>query len=135
MIAAPCAYRHKRVVRWTAPFCSTGKQGFNRNLTVAEIIGQLWQANQVSRCADPRRRTAVIISNVVLMGMGEPLANFENYSDCVAPDARRQRLRIVAAPRDRIHFRTGAGRWIACATNVPVALAVSLHAPNDALAR
>src|SRR5690242_279764 len=56
-------------------FCSTGKQGFNRNLSVAEIIGQLWQANRALG-RDPKEDRA--ISNVVLMGMGEPLANFEN---------------------------------------------------------
>src|SRR6185369_1159965 len=56
-------------------FCSTGKQGFNRNLSVAEIIGQLWAANR-SLGADPAG--VRIVSNVVLMGMGEPLANFDN---------------------------------------------------------
>ena len=56
-------------------FCSTGKQGFNRNLTVAEIIGQLWQANRALGADAKGER---IISNVVLMGMGEPLANFDN---------------------------------------------------------
>ena len=56
-------------------FCSTGKQGFNRNLTVAEIIGQLWQANHALGAVHGDER---VISNVVLMGMGEPLANFEN---------------------------------------------------------
>jgi 23S rRNA (adenine2503-C2)-methyltransferase len=56
-------------------FCSTGRQGFNRNLTTAEIIGQLWQANRALGFAPGGER---IISNVVLMGMGEPLANFDN---------------------------------------------------------
>ena len=56
-------------------FCSTGKQGFNRNLTVAEIIGQLWRANQALGAVHGDER---VISNVVLMGMGEPLANFDN---------------------------------------------------------
>jgi 23S rRNA (adenine2503-C2)-methyltransferase len=56
-------------------FCSTGRQGFNRNLTTAEIIGQLWQANRALGFAPGDER---IISNVVLMGMGEPLANFDN---------------------------------------------------------
>jgi 23S rRNA (adenine2503-C2)-methyltransferase len=56
-------------------FCSTGKQGFNRNLTTAEIIGQLWLANRLlGATADGER----VISNVVMMGMGEPLANLEN---------------------------------------------------------
>ncbi len=62
-------------------FCSTGKQGFNRNLSVAEIIGQLWQVKKAlsdfpkNAIANSHER---IISNVVLMGMGEPLANFES---------------------------------------------------------
>src|SRR5258705_330107 len=56
-------------------FCSTGRQGFNRNLTVAEIIGQLWLANRdLGRGVTSERP----ISNVVMMGMGEPLANFDN---------------------------------------------------------
>ncbi|EJW92228.1 radical SAM enzyme, Cfr family, partial [gut metagenome] len=60
-------------------FCSTGKQGFNRNLTTAEIVGQLWYAERELRqdagVTDPNDR---IISNVVLMGMGEPLQNLDN---------------------------------------------------------
>jgi 23S rRNA (adenine2503-C2)-methyltransferase len=56
-------------------FCSTGKQGFNRNLSAGEIIGQLWLANRLLG-ADPSGER--IISNVVMMGMGEPLANFDN---------------------------------------------------------
>src|SRR5690606_7376849 len=67
-------------------FCSTGKQGFNRNLTAGEIIGQLWLANKLLGAArDAASETdsdevdnGRIISNVVMMGMGEPLANFDN---------------------------------------------------------
>src|SRR6476661_5021125 len=55
-------------------FCSTGRQGFNRNLTVAEIVGQLWLANRVLGRVEAERP----ITNVVMMGMGEPLANFHN---------------------------------------------------------
>ena len=58
-------------------FCSTGRQGFNRNLTVAEIIGQLWLANRDARTQASSRRERPI-TNVVMMGMGEPLANFDN---------------------------------------------------------
>jgi 23S rRNA (adenine2503-C2)-methyltransferase len=110
-------------------FCSTGKQGFNRNLTVAEIIGQLWQANKALG-HDPRGDR--IISNVVLMGMGEPLANFDNtvaalklMLDDNAYGLSRRRVTIstsgVVPNMDRLRE--------AC----PVALAVSLHAPNDKL--
>ena len=121
-------------------FCSTGKQGFNRNLSVAEIIGQLWQARRVlaaDRCElassqapgdDPGR----IISNVVLMGMGEPLANFENsvkalrlMLDDNAYGLSRRRVTVSTAGLVPVIDRLRD----AC----PVALAVSLHAPNDAL--
>src|SRR5438046_3838923 len=56
-------------------FCSTGRQGFNRNLSVSEIVGQLWLANRELGAAAGGER---VISNVVLMGMGEPLLNFDN---------------------------------------------------------
>ena len=56
-------------------FCSTGRQGFNRNLTAAEIIGQLWWANKALGVTPKNER---VISNVVMMGMGEPMANYDN---------------------------------------------------------
>ena len=110
-------------------FCSTGKQGFNRNLTVAEIIGQLWQANRLLGDASTGER---IISNVVLMGMGEPLANFENtvtalrlMLDDNAYGLSRRRVTVstsgLVPAMDRLR------------EECPVALAVSLHAPDDAL--
>lgn len=131
-------------------FCSTGKQGFNRNLTVAEIIGQLWWANKAlgkesgSECAleseSPVNKREVIrspgcsriISNVVFMGMGEPLANFENVATALnlmlddnAYGLSRRRVTVstsgLVPAMDRLRERC------------PVALAVSLHAPNDAL--
>lgn len=110
-------------------FCSTGKQGFNRNLTVAEIIGQLWQANRALGFDPAEER---IISNVVLMGMGEPLANIENtvtalqlMLDDNAYGLSRRRVTVstsgLVPAMDRLR------------DECPVALAVSLHAPNDAL--
>jgi 23S rRNA (adenine2503-C2)-methyltransferase len=110
-------------------FCSTGRQGFNRNLNVAEIIGQLWVANQALG-RDPRGER--VISNVVMMGMGEPLANFDNVVtalDIMLDDSAyglsRRRVTVstsgLVPAMDRLRD--------AC----PVALAVSLHAPNDAL--
>ncbi len=113
-------------------FCSTGKQGFNRNLGVAEIIGQLWFAKQALgdfAAIDSAQR---IVSNVVMMGMGEPLANFDNVVaalrlmlDDHAYGLSRRRVTVSTAgivpAIDRLRD--------AC----PVALAVSLHAPNDAL--
>src|SRR5574343_549310 len=110
-------------------FCSTGKQGFNRNLTTAEIIGQLWMANKALG-RDPKGDR--IISNVVMMGMGEPLANFDNVVtalnimlDDSAYGLSRRRVTVstsgLVPAMDRLR------------DECPVALAVSLHAPNDAL--
>jgi 23S rRNA (adenine2503-C2)-methyltransferase len=110
-------------------FCSTGKQGFNRNLSVAEIIGQLWWANQqLGKDADGNWK----ISNVVLMGMGEPLLNFDNTVSALrlmlddhAYGLSRRRVTVstsgIVPAMDRLR------------EECPVALAVSLHAPNDKL--
>ena len=110
-------------------FCSTGKQGFNRNLSVAEIIGQLWWANRaLGASADSER----IISNVVMMGMGEPLANFDNVVTALklmlddnAYGLSRRRVTVSTSGIVPAIDRLGQ----AC----PVALAVSLHAANDKL--
>src|SRR5687768_2795490 len=114
-------------------FCSTGRQGFNRNLTVAEIIGQLWWANKALREEfDVARGRERAVTNVVMMGMGEPLANFENVVtsldlmlDDNAYGLSRRRVTVstsgLVPAMDRLRERC------------PVALAVSLHAPNDAL--
>ena len=157
-------------------FCSTGRQGFNRNLSVAEIIGQLWWANKalgataeggvgaphrgdvtLERDAAPGSRPPAsptladppsgaprptlqgatprnerVISNVVLMGMGEPLLNFDNtvtalhlMLDDNAYGLSRRRVTVSTSGIVPAMERLRA----AC----PVALAVSLHAPNDAL--
>ena len=106
-------------------FCSTGKQGFNRNLSTAEIIGQLWLANRLLEGERP-------ISNVVMMGMGEPLLNLDNVIPALrlmlddnAYGLSRRRVTVstsgVIPGMDRLR------------DECPVALAVSLHAPNDAL--
>lgn len=157
-------------------FCSTGRQGFNRNLSVAEIIGQLWWANKalgatadggagaphrgdatLERDATPGVRSPAslaladppagaprptlqgatprnerVIGNVVLMGMGEPLLNFDNtvtalhlMLDDNAYGLSRRRVTVstsgIVPAMDRLREQC------------PVALAVSLHAPNDAL--
>ncbi len=114
-------------------FCSTGKQGFNRNLKTSEIIGQLWIAEHTLRqgrgISDENER---VISNVVLMGMGEPLQNL---------DAVVTALKLMlddnayGLSRRRVTVSTsGLVRQIdKLAERCPVALAVSLHAPNDAL--
>jgi len=106
-------------------FCSTGKQGFNRNLSTAEIVGQLWLANRLLEGERP-------VSNVVMMGMGEPLLNLDNVIPALrlmlddnAYGLSRRRVTVstsgVIPGMDRLR------------DECPVALAVSLHAPNDAL--
>ncbi len=105
-------------------FCSTARQGFNRNLTSAEIIGQLWLATELL--------PAGAITNVVLMGMGEPLLNFDNVvgaldlmlEDCAYGMARR---RVTLSTAGHV---PGIRRL---RERCPVALAVSLHAPDDGL--
>jgi 23S rRNA (adenine2503-C2)-methyltransferase len=117
-------------------FCSTGKQGFNRNLSVAEIIGQLWHADRTLLAAGVSapwvEHGRHPITNVVLMGMGEPLANFDNVVGALrlmlddnAYGLSRRRVTLstsgLVPALDRLR------------EECPVALAVSLHAPNDAL--
>lgn len=111
-------------------FCSTGHQGFSRNLTTGEILAQLWFAEHTMR--KRLGRTDRVISNVVMMGMGEPL---QNYSALVPA------LRVMlddhgyGLSRRRVTVSTsGVVPMIERLKNdCPVALAVSLHAPNDAL--
>ncbi len=118
-------------------FCSTGKQGFSRNLGAAEIIGQLWLAEKMlaagpGRPSPGRARAGRHVSNVVFMGMGEPMLNLEQ----VIP-ALRLMLddRAYGLSRRRVTVSTsgvvpGMDRL---REECPVALAVSLHAANDAL--
>ncbi len=111
-------------------FCSTGRQGFNRNLTTAEIIGQLWMVEHALR--RDRAESDRAISNVVLMGMGEPLQNY----DAVLP-ALRLMLddNAYGLSRRRVTLSTSGMVPLMdrLAADCPVALAVSLHASNDAL--
>ena len=114
-------------------FCSTGKQGFSRNLSTAEIIGQLWLANrELGAVAGGAENGERVISNVVLMGMGEPLLNYQPVLaalklmlDDNAYGLSRRRVTLstsgVVPMMDRLR------------DDCPVALAVSLHASNDAL--
>jgi 23S rRNA (adenine2503-C2)-methyltransferase len=110
-------------------FCSTGKQGFNRNLSTAEIIGQLWIANRLLRGDEYGDRP---VTNVVMMGMGEPLLNLEN----VIP-ALRLMLDDNAYGLSRRRVTVSTSGVIPGMDQLrdecPVALAVSLHAPDDAL--
>ncbi|HEY2418032.1 MAG TPA: 23S rRNA (adenine(2503)-C(2))-methyltransferase RlmN [Steroidobacteraceae bacterium] len=110
-------------------FCSTAQQGFNRNLSTAEIVGQVWLANRELGFQPAGER---IITNVVLMGMGEPLANFRNvipalhiFLDDFGFDLSRRRVTLSTSGLVPQIYK------LAQETNV--ALAVSLHAPDDAL--
>jgi len=110
-------------------FCSTGRQGFNRNLSTAEVIGQMWvAAKHLGNVTHQNRR----ITNVVMMGMGEPLLNFDNV------------IRAMSLMRDDLGFGLASKRvTLSTAGLVPmidklsetidVSLAVSLHAANDDL--
>jgi len=111
-------------------FCATGKQGFNRDLTTAEIVAQLWLAAKSFGTFEPKANRTV--TNVVLMGMGEPLLNFDNVVDAVnlmmddnAYGLSKRRVTLstsgVVPELDRL------------AQFTDVSLAISLHAPNDAL--
>ena len=110
-------------------FCSTGAQGFNRNLTTAEIVGQVWLACDRIGTGPSGQRA---ITNIVLMGMGEPLANYRNvlpamriFLDDRCFDLSRRRVTLSTSGLVPQIYRL--------AEDINVALAVSLHAPNDAL--
>jgi 23S rRNA (adenine2503-C2)-methyltransferase len=116
-------------------FCSTGKQGFSRNLTVGEIIGQLWMAEfelRKTKGIEPGPKGDRQITNVVMMGMGEPLLNFE-------PTVTALKLMLddnaYGLSRRRVTLSTsGVVPMIdKLAQECPVALAVSLHASNNEL--
>jgi 23S rRNA (adenine2503-C2)-methyltransferase len=133
-------------------FCSTAQQGFNRNLTTGEIIGQVWLANRelaaaaemgsgsdtpsalpiISRLDGARPATDRAVTNVVFMGMGEPLANFRNVIPAIhillddyGFDLSRRRVTLSTSGLVPQIYRL--------AEEVNVALAVSLHAPDDEL--
>jgi 23S rRNA (adenine2503-C2)-methyltransferase len=110
-------------------FCSTGQQGFNRNLSAAEIVGQVWLANRELGFAPGEDR---VITNVVFMGMGEPLANYRNVvraaeilMDDLGFDISRRRVTVSTSGL--------VPQMLRLAEETNCALAVSLHAPNDRL--
>lgn len=110
-------------------FCSTAQQGFNRNLTTAEIIGQVWQVSRLL-AQDPTEPAPV--SNVVMMGMGEPLLNLEN----VVPAMNLMQEDFAFALSKRRVTLSTAGvvpGLYQLAKLSDVSLALSLHAPDDAL--
>jgi 23S rRNA (adenine2503-C2)-methyltransferase len=106
-------------------FCATAQQGFNRNLSIAEIVGQVWLAHR-------ELEASARITNIVLMGMGEPLANYRNvvpamrvFTDDLGYDLSRRRVTLSTSGLVPQMYKL--------AEECNVALAVSLHAPNDAL--
>ncbi len=111
-------------------FCSTGHQGFSRNLTTGEIVAQLWFAEQFMRRHLGRKDR--VISNVVMMGMGEPL---QNYSALVPALKVMLDDHGYGLSRRRVTVSTSGivPMMDRLAQDCPVALAVSLHAPNDPL--
>lgn len=110
-------------------FCATAQQGFNRNLSVAEIIGQVWLASDL---LGERRNGERRITNIVLMGMGEPLLNFNNV---VAATELMQDDWAFGISKRRVTLSTaGVVPALYRLREVSeISLAVSLHAPNDAL--
>jgi 23S rRNA (adenine2503-C2)-methyltransferase len=110
-------------------FCSTAQQGFNRNLTVAEIVSQVWLANRELGFQPGGDR---LITNIVFMGMGEPLANYRNVvpateilMDDLGFDISRRRVTVSTSGL--------VPQMLKLAEETNCALAVSLHAPNDRL--
>ncbi len=110
-------------------FCATAQQGFNRNLSVAEIVGQVWFAQRELARPEAQGRA---ITNIVFMGMGEPLANYRNvvpamriFTDDLGYDLSRRRVTLSTSGLVPQIYKL--------AEECNVALAVSLHAPNDEL--
>lgn len=115
-------------------FCSTAQQGFNRNLTAGEIVGQVWLANHELRNGLPASTDTAerLITNIVFMGMGEPLANYrsvlpatEILMDDLGFDISRRRVTVSTSGH--------VPQMLKLAEETNCALAVSLHAPNDKL--
>ncbi len=111
-------------------FCSTGKQGFNRDLTTAEIIGQVWVA--VRKLSEQDGHHDRKVTNVVMMGMGEPLLNFDNVVTAMSIMLDDN---AYGLSKRRVTLSTSGllPEMRKLAETSDVALAVSLHAPNDAL--
>lgn len=114
----------------TCTFCSTGTQGFNRNLSIAEIIGQVWVA--VRQLSEQNGEHDRKVTNVVMMGMGEPLMNFDNV--VAAMDLMLDDFAYGLSKR-RVTLSTSGivPEIYRLAETLPVSLAISLHAPNDSL--
>lgn len=111
-------------------FCSTGKQGFQRDLSLSEIIGQVWVANKSFGLSDDNEKRN--ITNVVMMGMGEPLLNFDNVIKAMS--VMKHDFGYGISKR-RVTLSTSGvvPKIYELVKEIDVALAISLHAPNDEL--
>tara|TARA_R110000772_G_scaffold136584_2_gene245367 strand:- start:1416 stop:2546 length:1131 start_codon:yes stop_codon:yes gene_type:complete len=111
-------------------FCATGKQGFNSDLSTAEIIGQLWLANQAFDTFGSKALRKV--TNVVMMGMGEPLMNFSNVMDAVG---MMMEDNCYGLSKRRVTISTSGvvPKIYEMQQYTDASIAVSLHAPNDEL--
>jgi 23S rRNA (adenine2503-C2)-methyltransferase len=113
-------------------FCYTAKQGFQRDLSVAEIIGQIWRVSSILKSENVLAKDGRPITNVVMMGMGEPLLNFDNVVSALK--LRRDDFGFGLSKK-RVTLSTSGvvPQMYALKDAVDVALAVSLHAPDDIL--
>ena len=111
-------------------FCSTGKQGFNRDLSSAEIIGQLWVAAR--SWDEPGKRRERHVTNIVMMGMGEPLLNYDNVVEAMN---LMMEDNAYGLSKRRVTVSTSGvvPRIYDLAEVTDVSMALSLHAPNDSL--
>ncbi|WWO97426.1 MAG: 23S rRNA (adenine(2503)-C(2))-methyltransferase RlmN [Candidatus Dasytiphilus stammeri] len=115
-------------------FCYTAQQGFYRNLSVSEIIGQVWMANKIlkKRYKVTEGKKSRIINNIVLMGMGEPLLNLSNVVPAI--EIMLDDLGFALSKRHITISTSGVVPAIKqLAAKIDVGLAISLHAPNDKL--
>ena len=113
-------------------FCSTAQQGFNRNLSVSEIIGQVWRAAQIIGPVKANGTGQRPITNVVMMGMGEPLLNLKNLIPAL--ELMLDDLGFALSKRRVTVSTSGVVPALdILGDKIDVALAISLHAPNDAL--
>ncbi|QOI10938.1 23S rRNA (adenine(2503)-C(2))-methyltransferase RlmN [Blochmannia endosymbiont of Colobopsis nipponica] len=111
-------------------FCSTGKQGFNRNLLVSEIVGQLWNIGKMIK--DKKIICRSSITNVVFMGMGEPLLNINNVASAI--EIMLDAFGFGLSKRHVVVSTSGVVSGLDKFINmIDVALAISLHAPNDVI--
>ncbi|WWO95387.1 MAG: 23S rRNA (adenine(2503)-C(2))-methyltransferase RlmN [Candidatus Dasytiphilus stammeri] len=113
-------------------FCYTAQQGFNRNLSVSEIIGQVWRANKILKKKVSQSKNFRIINNIVLMGMGEPLLNLVNVVPAI--EIMLDNFGFALSKRHITISTSGVVPALKqLEEKIDIGLAISLHAPNDKL--